>query len=35
VFAKILPIAAKIEHLVIMHDLSDTRYSSEEHLEYG
>lgn len=35
VLGKILPIAAKFEHLVIMHDLSDTRYNSEEQLEYG
>jgi hypothetical protein len=35
VLGRILPIVATVEHLVIMHDLSDTRYSSEEHLEYG
>lgn len=35
VLGKILPIAAPIEHLVIMHDLSDTRYCAEEQLGYG
>lgn len=35
VLGQILPVVAKIEHLVIMHDLSDTRYGSEEALEYG
>jgi hypothetical protein len=35
VLGEILPVVANIEHLVIMHDLSDTRYSSEEGLEYG
>lgn len=34
VLGGILPIVASIEHLVIMHDLSDTRYSSEEQLGY-
>jgi hypothetical protein len=34
VLGEILPVVANIEHLVIMHDLSDTRYSSEEGLEY-
>ena len=35
VLGEILPIIADREHLVIMHDLSDARYSSEEQLEYG
>lgn len=35
VLGAILPIASKMEHLVLMHDLSDARYSSEEQLEYG
>jgi hypothetical protein len=35
VLGAILPIASKTEHLVLMHDLSDARYSSEEQLEYG
>jgi hypothetical protein len=35
VLGEILPLAAKIEHLVVIHDLSDTRYNSEEKLEYG
>lgn len=35
VLGEILPIVAPIEHLVIMHDLSDTRYCSEEQLGYG
>jgi FkbM family methyltransferase len=35
VLGVILPQLAGIEHLVIMHDLSDTRYSSKEQLEYG
>lgn len=34
VFGKILPVVAPIEHLVIMHDLSDTRYSADEQLDY-
>jgi len=35
VLGEILPIAARAEHVVIMHDLSDVRYSSEEQLDYG
>ena len=35
VLGKILPLVSKLEHLVIMHDLSDTRYSSDEQLGYG
>jgi hypothetical protein len=35
VLGEILRIVAPLEHLVIMHDLSDTRYSSDEQLEYG
>lgn len=35
VLGAILPAVADIDHLVIMHDLSDARYSSEEQLEYG
>jgi hypothetical protein len=35
VLGGILPIVAPLEHLVIMHDLSDTRYCSEEHLGYS
>ena len=35
VLGRILPIVAPLQHLVIMHDLSDNRYSSEEELEYG
>ena len=35
VLGKIMPMVAELEHLVIMHDLSDVRYSSEEQLEYG
>jgi hypothetical protein len=35
VLGGILPLVSKIEHLVVMHDLSDARYSSEEQLEYG
>ena len=35
VLGEILPVVANREHLVIMHDLSDARYSSEEQLEYG
>jgi hypothetical protein len=35
VLGKILPLVAERKHLVIMHDLSDVRYSSESHLEYG
>jgi FkbM family methyltransferase len=31
----ILPALADKDHLVIMHDLSDSRYGSEEHLAYG
>jgi FkbM family methyltransferase len=35
VLGKILPVLAGMEHLVFMHDLSDTRYASKEHLDYG
>ena len=35
VLGEILPIVAPLDHLVIMHDLSDTRYSNEEQLGYG
>jgi FkbM family methyltransferase len=35
VLGEILPVVAGKEHLVLMHDLSDTRYCSEEQLEYG
>ena len=35
VLGEILPIVAPLEHLVIMHDLSDTRYSSDQQFEYG
>jgi FkbM family methyltransferase len=35
VLGEILPVVANREHLVIMHDLSDARYNSEEQLEYG
>ncbi|HLN03867.1 MAG TPA: FkbM family methyltransferase [Bryobacteraceae bacterium] len=35
VLGEILPIVAPLEHLIIMHDLSDTRYSSDEQFEYG
>lgn len=35
VLGEIMPIVAPLEHLVIMHDLSDTRYCSEEQLGYG
>lgn len=34
VLGEILPIVAPLEHLVIMHDLSDSRYSSDEQFEY-
>jgi len=30
-----MPLLAPLPHLVIMHDLSDTRYSSNEQLRYG
>ena len=30
-----MPLLAPIQHLVMMHDLSDTRYASEEHMQYG
>ncbi|GEM_PF-593296 len=35
VLGGILPLLAGREHVVLMHDLSDTRYSSEQQLEYG
>ena len=35
VLGSILPIVAEVEHLVIMHDLSDARYNSEEQLRYA
>jgi hypothetical protein len=35
VLGAILPLASKMEHLVLMHDLSDARYSSDEQMEYG
>jgi hypothetical protein len=35
VLGGILPLVAGKDHLVIMHDLSDVRYCSEEQLEYG
>jgi hypothetical protein len=35
VLGEILPIIANREHLVVMHDMSDTRYGSEEQLVYG
>ncbi|HEV3333762.1 MAG TPA: hypothetical protein VG096_22410 [Bryobacteraceae bacterium] len=35
VLGAILPLVADREHLVIMHDLSDTRYSSDDQMEYG
>lgn len=35
VLGEILPILAEREHLVVMHDLSDSRYSSDQQLEYG
>lgn len=35
VLGAILPVVAQVEHLVLMHDLSDARYNSEEQLEYG
>lgn len=35
VLGAILPLVADRQHLVIMHDLSDTRYSSDEQLAYG
>jgi len=35
VLGEIMPIVAPLEHLVIMHDLSDTRYSSDEQFGYG
>ncbi len=35
VLGQILPVIAGREHLVLMHDLSDARYSSEEQLQYG
>jgi hypothetical protein len=35
VLGAILPVVADRPHLILMHDLSDTRYSSEEQLAYG
>jgi len=35
VLGAIMPLLAPIQHLVMMHDLSDTRYASEEHMQYG
>jgi hypothetical protein len=35
VLGAVLPLVADREHLVLMHDLSDNRYSSEEQLAYG
>jgi hypothetical protein len=35
VLGEIVPIVSPLEHLVIMHDFSDTRYSSDEQFEYG
>jgi FkbM family methyltransferase len=35
VLGEILPVVADREHLVIMHDMSDARYSSDEQFEYG
>lgn len=35
VLGNILPKIANKQHLVIMHDLSDTRYQSAEHRKYG
>jgi hypothetical protein len=35
VLGAILPLLAARDHLVVMHDLSDSRYGSEEQLEYG
>lgn len=35
VLGRILPIVAPLEHLVIMHDISDNRYASADQLEYG
>lgn len=35
VLGEILPLVAPLEHLVIMHDMSDSRYGAEYQLEYG
>jgi FkbM family methyltransferase len=35
VLGEILPLIASKDHLVLMHDLSDTRYQSREQLAYG
>ncbi len=35
VLGLLLPRLAAVEHLVIMHDISDNRYQSEESFEYG
>jgi len=35
VLGGILPLLASVEHLVMMHNLSDTRYASRDHMEYG
>ncbi len=35
VLGRILPLVANLEHLVVMHDLSDLRYDSEARLNYG
>ena len=35
VLGAIMPLLAPIQHLVMMHDLSDTRYTSDEHMQYG
>ena len=35
VLGAILPLIADKEHLVLMHDLSDNRYSSEQQMAYG
>jgi len=32
---EILPRIASMEHVVLMHDLCDSRYQSREHMEYG
>lgn len=35
VLGQILPLLANLEHFVLMHDLSDSRYDSEARLNYG
>jgi FkbM family methyltransferase len=35
VLGVIMPLLAPLAHLVILHDLSDTRYTSEDQLAYG